>query len=741
MAICKNCGKEISDTAKVCRFCGTKVAGAVLKSAETVSQKGANERTCPSCGKQVPATVNVCRYCGTKLSTNDWERVVNARNETVFRENQQIDINMETQFEYVNDCVSWRLFPGQIAVRINGNDLDKFSAAKGIIVESGTIAMFFDQGEYIGILPPGKHLFKKDQAGNTRTHRPQKPGSAFSEFITGIKKGVSGFMSRLFRKNKRTTATSSASKKRTYEVSVVLIRDAEFPLLFTFNDIPTKGLRSDVGLHIVAEICDVEQFYINQLMDRKFIAYDSFSRSVEPMIRNITSRVLAGYSIDEIENNSVLYSELLTALQEEISVIYPYLDVTKLITLTASNAEMERIRKMKENLYVAEAELVQIQSEYDFKQRLQNAEYQHLLSEARSKVDFEALMDKINEDHLINEDKRAEFIMLLEAEKVIREAKSKDNVDSTLHEFAKNGIIRDDEIATLKTSIAHRSALTSLENTQELELKRIDWDIMIGKKKDEADIEHKRLYDTYSDERRMKEHEFERMERDDQFDDLRRAQALRQEREEAEHKRDMEIAESIRRHEREMQGDKFAHEENLQENQNRTKVEMGRIYQGMSAEQILAANPDITPEAAKAFAAKFNAESEHNNKEELVKMYQTSKDEIAQMYQNNQAVTAHMMEQMMQTMAAMATGQVNTKQAELDRARKDAHDEQERFAAGVNNAVKSVAGSYKITNAPESSQNNRGNNNNSKGLNICPACGAENPDDSIFCENCGERLR
>lgn len=722
MAICKKCGKEISDTAKVCRFCGTKVAGVATKTGAPEIQKGANERTCPSCGRQVSATANVCRFCGTKLSQTDWEQVVNSRNETVFRENQQIDINMETQFEFVNDCVTWNLFPGQIAVRFTGNDLDSFTSAKGIIVQAGTIALFFDQGEYIGMLPPGKHLFKKDTAGNTRTQRPQKPGSSFRSFITGIKEGVSGFMSRLFRRKKKQeqrnpSPNTATSKKRTYEVSVVLIRDSEFPLLFNFTDIPTKGIRSEVGLHIVAEICDVEQFYINQLMDRKFIAYDSFSRSVEPMIRNITSRILSTVAIDEVENNTELSLELLTALQNEISVIYPYVDITKIITLTASNAEMEKIRRLKEELYIAEAELVQIQNRYDFQNRLARAEFQQDLTQASTKVEFEALFNKVNEDHLINEDKKAEFIMLLEAEKAIREARSKDNVEATLQEFVKNGIIRDDEIGTLRASIAHRSALTSLTNSQELANLRIDWDIAIGRKKEEAELESRRRLDSYSDERRNIDHDFERRERDEQFEDLRRMEALKREKEEAEHKRDMEIAESMRRHEKE-----------VLEAQNKHEEEMRRMFQGMSAEQILAANPDITPEAAKAFAAKYSAEAERSSKEELK---QTILDQ--------QAMNMQLMQQMMQTMAAMSGNQVSAKQAELDRARKDAHDEQERFASGVNNAVKSVAGSYKISN--EVQQNNRsGAQNGQKGVNICPSCGAENPDDSLFCEQCGARL-
>lgn len=724
MAICKNCGKEISDTAKVCRFCGTKTAfvekgintcpncgsavslsdkfcqhcGSPLSSVSKVEEKS-SERTCPNCGKSVPVEAKVCRYCGSALPKIDWEAAINSRNETVFRSNQQISIDMSTQFEFVNDCITWTLLPGQIAIRFNGNDLDSFVNAKGVIVQEGTKALFFDQGAFVGCLAPGKYMFEKDKGGSTSAEKPSKKGSGF---FSKIQKGFSDKLTAIFKKKKKqSNRTTSTSIHRTFEVSVVLIRDSEFPLLFEFDDVPTKNLRSNVGLHIIGSIVDLEDFYAYQLMDKKFVCYDSLSRSVEPMIRNAVNRVLSTIKPDEVENNSEIQLDLLNALKDEIESICPYLDVERIVSLTAVNKEIERIKRLKEELYIAEQDLIQVQARYDFQNKLQTTENQQKLTEARTKTDFEALMDKIDEDGMINKDKREEFIMHLMAEKTLREAKNKDEVDEQLLGFVKNGLLRNEQVDTLKKEIAQRSALADLRNEHIIEDEKINWQASADKRRAESELELNRMKDKYSDERREADLEFEAKEKEHQFEMLRKMQAIKQEEKDAEHKREMDIL-----------GEK-----------NRSKEEMNRMFSSMTADQILAANPDITPEAAMAMAEKFKAEAANNSKEEI-------KDTILQ----QQEMNMQLMQQMMKTMSGMSSNQMSAKDAEINRIYNDSQRNQENFTKGVNNAVSSVAGALKNTERAGSSKVVK------KGI-VCPNCGTTLDDDALFCDECGTKLK
>ena len=58
---CKECGKEISDTAKVCPNCGYKN----------------DDKFCPECGKRVKSTDKVCSDCGFPLKKTNAQNIIN----------------------------------------------------------------------------------------------------------------------------------------------------------------------------------------------------------------------------------------------------------------------------------------------------------------------------------------------------------------------------------------------------------------------------------------------------------------------------------------------------------------------------------------------------------------------------------------------------------------------------------------------------------------------------------------
>lgn len=55
IAVCENCGKDLSQDAKFCGACGTKIMQVSLK------------KTCKSCGNINDSTSNFCLNCGEKL--------------------------------------------------------------------------------------------------------------------------------------------------------------------------------------------------------------------------------------------------------------------------------------------------------------------------------------------------------------------------------------------------------------------------------------------------------------------------------------------------------------------------------------------------------------------------------------------------------------------------------------------------------------------------------------------------
>ena len=55
--------------------------------------------------------------------------------------------------------------------------------------------------------------------------------------------------------------------QKVQNVSVVLVRSVEFPLVFSVKNVATSGIRSEVGLHLLCKISNINEFYENALLE------------------------------------------------------------------------------------------------------------------------------------------------------------------------------------------------------------------------------------------------------------------------------------------------------------------------------------------------------------------------------------------------------------------------------------------------------------------------------------------
>ena len=123
----------------------------------------------------------------------------------------------------------------------------------------------------------------------------------------------------------------------------------------------------------------------------------------------------------------------------------------------------------------------------------------------------------------------------------------------------------------------------------------------------------------------------------------------------------------------------------------------------MTPEQIMASNPNLTPEVAQAFAEKFKAEA------------------AAAHAQANDDKTMLLMQQLLQI-----------KQQELDRTRADANANNDRVVDAVKTTINAVGGM---------GQTNRTQPQNpAGGATVCPVCHAYNEPGAAFCCRCGQKL-
>lgn len=754
MKICPKCNKELKDSVKFCGGCGFKFPDGAAPS----SLPNEGMTSCPNCGNQLKPGAKFCGRCGIRIQTP-------AETQNSPSDSQ----HGATQLPAVDNggFVRWTMLPGQIAVKITEKEFDDYGPIKGLVVQDGIKALFFVDGRIAAELEAGSYTIEQ----NTNSGAPSSAtGGGFLGFLRRAGTAVARAAANLFRAMPENPVQAA--------ISAVLVRSTDFPLVFSVEDANTAGVRSEVGLHLLCKVANINEFYRNMLLDKKFVGFNEMQAALQPVICNQINIAVSGCTPDGVDNNPALAETALGLLQTGIADVYPFVEIRKILQLTASHQGMENLRRMAEELYVSEQELSHLQKRNDFLNRLQaakneqetielSADYKHQLDTGTIEAGFRARKLEIYKQMELTQDEQDKFDLMLAAEKQLREAKTQEQIAAAMHEYEKSGLLRSQELDNLKRSIAQDGRMEDLRNTQAYDMAELEGRLALRRTQDAYDDERRQTEDAYSDSRREKDaafqdsrrqsdFDFERQEQLQQLEMLRQAQALRNEREDAAHRRTMESENAAR-----------AHEETMQKQQLEAKIENQRIYAGMSFEQIMAANPDLSPEAAQAFSRKFEAEAAASANDKTAELLRQQVEMATQNKGEMMSFMQQMMERQnqlnMQQMAMMRdqsiafAGQkqrqqeetIRAKQEELDRARREADRNQDRLLSGVQSTVTAAGVAFSgradapsaMPPAPASAQTpGAAIPSPSASAGKCPKCGADLEPGSSFCGECGSAL-
>ena len=143
------------------------------------------------------------------------------------------------------------------------------------------------------------------------------------------------------------------------------------------------------------------------LLDKKIVSFEKLAEAIRPSIRTLLEDVVTGVDAASISSNAQMRESILNSLKLNISSIFPYISVERVIRLSGSNEELEELRKMEEELYISEKELEQLSKRNNFLNRLNDEKLQQQLREAQTQADFVVAMNKIDEQNQLTEDEKA----------------------------------------------------------------------------------------------------------------------------------------------------------------------------------------------------------------------------------------------------------------------------------------------------------------------------------------------
>jgi hypothetical protein len=622
---------------------------------------------CTSCGFSFNETQNFskgenCNNCnstlkpGTKFCTSCGTPVKNTATPV-------IEFNpppKQKPLSVIKDRIFWNVQKGEVAHRFNETEMMQYDNAKGIIINEGTTAYIRANGVHVAEIKGGAYDFVE----------PQKLDETLNQRQGGIASGLRAgfrFLSNLVmgRRVKDTiqsnetaqnldTPTTMASliegMKKDKVFSVTLKLDKSFPLVFEVKDIETSILNATFGIHAFFKIDDFAKFSEYYLSDSDSASFEGIQKEFEPIIKATIQEIVYDHEIKEGRLPEDLLQKIKAKIESAAADFMYGLKLEKIVEVSSKSEDLARYRELSRELYLSEKELEYLARSNEFRNRLTLSQNTQRLAEARTDADFHRALTVINnsstQERLLSDDEMDKFYMVLSREKRIREAKNEDEINSALIEIEKTGLLRTEDLENLKRSIRDRSedqdlqrfhsvALLQINQSIEIDRKKLEWEFEIGDKRIDLDISRRRK--ELQAEIGYSQLEIERWKTEDDYKDsvfykdLQKRKAaqiqdidIRKANDDADHQ-DMlkrldlqriqfenEARVKAQKHEQEIaaRAQELSHLKDLKDLDNKGKENLVKVYQGMTFEQIMAANPDLTPEAAASLAKKYESEAE-----------------------------------------------------------------------------------------------------------------------------------
>lgn len=672
--------------------------------------------------------------------------------------------------------IVWSLEPQVIAQRLSEDKMAALGGAKGIVIREGTRALIFADGKLLGEFTQGEYDFRDALASGVAP--VSQPAVVRVGGVMGALRGLASWTGRMLlgekvsaeearrRQEQRELEKAAAGAPLASQpefhglvdsflsavqgkkaIAVVLARSDDFHLFFKYSQQATADLRADIGVDLLVRVNDLTDFYRDFLMDTFVLTTGNLSSRLSPLLELDVAETVKTVRVEQIANNRQINDAIEARFTKELQRTMPSIKVSRVFKLTANREEITELERKRERLTLSERELDLLQGQNEFANRLRVEETKQQLLETGSDLELEKKLREINKDKILNDQQFEQWMERLKLDRQLTTARTDDEREGVLQELRKRELVREEDLEVLQgQSELRRGHLLEifelrqqldadrlrLEIDQDLGEKQLDLELARRRKNLLADLDflglegkadqlraeqelaRQKIADDYQDtrrdrgrEHRLKDVDADQQEQLRQLDVAQRAQTLAQSARQQEHEREMAELREVKRAEKEL-----------------LEAEAQR-WAGMSVEQIMAANPNLSAEGARALAERGNSAKAEEFARMQTESARQSKDEMKEMMRQQMESQERMMRSMLESNAAIAGAQIRAKDSEIERVAGSADRAEERMTRIVTGTVGAVSGKS----APSSGA----------GKKFCTSCGHSLDADAIFCPKCGAK--
>ena len=376
----------------------------------------------------------------------------------------------------VRNKAIWKLQQGELARHI-APDKWQYVAEhlSGIVIEEGTSAIIYVDGQEVAQLGSGMYVFD-DKHAEAAEIEAQNRENEHKGFLSRLRDNLYRFFTG--HKREESTSERNARRRRVQDImarlkkdtiiDVYLKSDRIFPAIFGQQhladsadgyqpyEMQSRHLDVKVGVSMQMQIGDFKEFITNFMAGYKTVRISDVVKSLDGAVYSILKFRLRDVEISERGLDEYTFNAIKSHLMTNLPNLLHGVNIVDILDIATTNEQLARFRQVEEQLYCTEREYSFLQRTNEFRNRIAAEENDQKIREASSEQELRNRLDELNKDKLLHEDEMEQFVSLLMNQKAIREATNHADLDRAMTEIQRNRLIMREEFDAFQEDFNNR---------------------------------------------------------------------------------------------------------------------------------------------------------------------------------------------------------------------------------------------------------------------------------------------